>query len=169
MNAKAITIAILCFTAPIGVNAQESCDYLVESPENCNRFVGCINDGEDTFSGTSRGWETGFLHGEKKSGATCTGTWVFDGFIEKGEGKFSCSDDDNVEINFFTRGETIQAITGVTISEKGNRIRLWSSPDLTAYFKQEFPDSTIAGYQCGDTWIPLPTVFPDVEAATPTE
>lgn len=167
MNAKAIAIAILIFATPISASAQEACNYLPESPQNCARFVGCINEGETLFKGTSRGWEGGTLYGESATGITCTGTWRYDGRLDKGEGELTCSDGESANINFFARGKDAQAITGVAITNKGNRLRLWGSPDLSAFFKDQFPDAPVPGqtYQCGDTWIPLPTEFPDVPVA----
>jgi hypothetical protein len=172
MNVKAFTIAILCFGAPIGANAQEACIYNPESPESCNRFVGCFNDGEDTIIGTSRGWESGVLYGEKASGATCTGTWEYDTLLDKGKGTFTCSDGDSSKnLNFFRRGTKVQAVTAAAMTTQGNRMRMWSSPDLLVYFKQEFPDGPHPTYKCGDTWVPLPTTFPDVkpDSKTPSE
>jgi hypothetical protein len=169
MNAKAFAIAILCFTAPFGATAQETCNLAPDNPENCARFVGCFNEGETVISGTSRGWETGTLYGETPEGLTCSGTWEFDGFVEKGEGKITCSDGDSVDINFFTRGDTTQAITGVAITEQGKRLRLWASPDLPAFFKEQFPDAAHSGYQCGDAWMPMPKIFPEAPAAVPAD
>lgn len=163
MNAKAFAIAILTFTTPLTANAQESCNFIEESEQNCARFVGCINEGETIYKGTSRGWENGTLYGETTTGVVCTGTWSFDGVIEKGEGKLSCTDGEGANINFFARGETTQAITGVAITTKGKRLRLWGSTDLSAFFAERFPDAPVPGqtFQCGDVWLPLPTRFPD--------
>lgn len=168
MNAKAFAIAIFIFTTPMGALAQESCSFIEENENNCARFVGCINDGETIYKGTSRGWENGTLYGETTTGVVCTGTWSFDGVIEKGEGRLTCSDGEEALINFFSRGDTVQAIIGVAIIEKGNRLRLWGSPDLSAFFKEQFPDAPVPGqtYQCGETWIPLPTEFPERPAVT---
>lgn len=124
MNAKAFAIAILTFTVPFTVNAQESCEFIEESPQSCARFVGCINEGETLFKGTSRGWENGKLYGETATGIVCTGTWSYDGRLDKGEGALACSDGESAEINFFARGNDIQAITGVAITNNGNRLRL---------------------------------------------
>jgi hypothetical protein len=164
MNVKAITIAILCFSAPFGANAQESCAFNEESPESCNRFVGCLNGAEDIITGTSRGWETGKLYGKKASGAICEGTWEYDQILNKGKGAFTCSDGDSAtNLNFFARGSVIRAISGVAMTTDGNRLQLWSSADLTAYFKQEFPDGPHPTFKCGDKWVPLPDTYPDFE------
>lgn len=164
MNAKAFAIAILTFTAPLGATAQETCTILPEDPKNCARFVSCINEGETLFKGTSQGWQNGTLYGESTTGVTCTGTWSYDARLDKGEGSLICSDGESADINFFARGKNVQAITGVAITEQGNRLPLWGSPDLSAFFPEKFPDAPVPGqtYQCEDTWIPLPTKFLDV-------
>ncbi len=163
MNAKAFAIAILIFTVPMGANAQETCTFQEEGANNCARFVGCINEGETLFKGTSRGWENGTLYGETTTGVVCTGSWTYDGVIDKGEGSFACDDGESASINFFARGESTQAITGVAITNTGKRLRIWGSTDLSAFFAERFPDSPVPGqtYKCGDTWIPLPVEFPD--------
>lgn len=169
MNAKAFAIAILCFAAPISANAQDTCKFLEEDPASCNHFVGCINKNEDAIFGTSRGWDDGTLFGEKISGATCSGTWEFDALIGKGKGAFECSDGDSANnLNFFARGETIPAMTAVAITKNGNRLQMWTSPDLSIFFKEQFPDAPVPGqyFKCGDAWIELPTEFPELPASS---
>ncbi|MEJ6708374.1 MAG: hypothetical protein QNK92_06180 [Amylibacter sp.] len=113
MNAKAFAIAILIFTAPFGATAQETCNLSPDSPENCDRFVGCFTEGETVISGTARRWESGAMYGETPEGLSCSGTLKFDGFVEKGKSKISYSDGDSVEISFFSRGDTIQPSQGL--------------------------------------------------------
>ena len=159
MNARAFAIAIFCFAVPFAPQAQETCNFANESADNCARFVGCFNDGETVIAGTARGWEKGTLYGETGDGIVCEGTWSFDGFIEKGEGKFTCSDGDEADINFFSRGVTVQAIDGVAITKRGKRLRMWASPDLETFFAERFPDIPHPGYHCGDRWMPLTGLF----------
>jgi len=83
--------------------------------------------------------------------------------LDKGEGLLNCADGESAKINFFARGAgDVQAITGVAITEQGNRLRLWGSSDLSAFFKNLFPDAPAPGqtFQCGTVWMPLPTEFP---------
>lgn len=163
MNAKAFAIAIFSFALPFATNAQETCNYLEEDENNCSRFVGCINEGETLFKGTSRGWGGGTLYGETTTGSVCQGTWTYDARIDKGEGSFVCEDGEAATISFFARGETVSAITGVAITKNGKRLRIWGSPDLSAFFAERYPDAPSVGqmFKCGDVWMPLPTTFPD--------
>jgi hypothetical protein len=168
MNTKFLAIALFYLAVPLAPQAQIACTVKEESPANCSRIVGCINDGETIFKGTSRGWEEGTVYAETLTGEVCTGTWKFIDSVNKGEGTFHCTDGETFNINFFKRGEKEQDFTGVAISDQGNRVRLWGSVDLSAFFSETFPDAPVPGqsYQCGDIWIPLPTEFPD-EPVTP--
>ncbi len=161
MNARTIAIAIFLLAGPSFAQTERACKTVLESPENCAHFVGCINEGKTLIFGTSRGWDKGGIYGETSEGAVCTGSWEFDGFIQKGKGNFDCTNGERADINFFSRGDTIQVITGVSITDQGNRLRLWASADLPRFFAEQFPDKPKGGFVCGSTWIPLPTVYPD--------
>lgn len=168
MNAKAFAIAILTFTLPQVAQGHEICTFLEEDETNCARFVGCINEGETLFKGTSRGWETGKIYGLTQTNEVCTGEWTFIAPINKGEGTFVCGEDETFDMNFFARGDNRLGVTGVAMTNKGNRVRLWGSADLPAFIAELFPDAPTPGqtYQCGDAWIPLPTEFPEVAVAS---
>jgi hypothetical protein len=171
MNAKFLAIALFCLAAPLAPQAQDTCTFQEENENSCARFVGCINEGETLFKGTSRGWETGKVYGETLTGDVCTGEWKFIAPINKGEGKFTCAENETFDINFFARGESALGVTGVAMTSKGNRVRLWGSADLSAFFAELYPDAPIPGqgYKCGDLWVPLPTEFPDAPVTPKTD
>ena len=171
MNTKAFAIAILSAALSSAAWAEDNCAFAPEDERNCARFVGCVNDGETFFKGTSRGWEVGHVYGLTQTGEVCEGDWKFITSINKGEGSFKCGEDETFEMNFFNRGEFGLGVTGVAITSKGNRVRLWGSHDLPTFFAERYPDAPVPGqmFKCGDAWIPVPTEYPEVPEAKATE
>ena len=142
------------------VNAQDTCAFAEGSPENCTRFVGCINTDGTHFHGTATGWENGALTALTSTGETCTGTWSFNPLIEKGDGLLTCSNGEEGRLTFFTRDDATNAISGIAITNQGNRLQMWSSNELPTYLARKFPDGNHPGFQCGETWIGYPESFP---------
>lgn len=154
------------FLSGTAASAQDlsPCSYKPEDPANCVRFVGCVNNGEAHFFGTARGWDKGPLFGMTSSGATCAGEWSYDERLNRGKGRMTCSDGNKAGFSFFSRDGKVQTHTGVTISDKGDRMSMWTGANLIEYFSVKYPDQPQAGFECGPKWVPFPEPFLDEPA-----
>lgn len=156
-----ICAALFLFCTPLAAIADPTaCTYLDQDDASCVRFAGCVNDGVAHFFGTSIGWHKGTLHGQNSNGAICKGEWTFNNFIRKGQGTMACEDGRSARISFFARSKEIHVITGVAISDQGDRMSMWTGANLLEYLEQTYPDGAHPGFQCGANWVKLPDVFP---------
>jgi hypothetical protein len=158
---NAIAILLLVTGAATAQTEPDSCPFIAESPESCIRFVGCINSDGAYFTGTSLGWLSGTVYGKTSEGSTCEGTWENSENGDKGVGNFNCDNGENAIFKYFPRGEEFTVLSGVAISSEGRRMITWAGVDLQGYLREKFPDGDHPGFQCGETWVPYPTVFPE--------
>lgn len=152
-------LAPLLILAVMASTPALACTFKPDDPTSCVRFVGCVNAGEAHFFGFARGWDAGPLTGSTSSGATCTGDWTYDERLNRGKGSIACSDGNKAGFSFFSRDGQVQTHTGVTISDKGDRMSLWTGGGLIDYFAAKHPDQSQAGFQCGENWVPFPKAF----------
>jgi hypothetical protein len=157
---NAIAIFLLAATTAQAQETIPPCVFLPDSPQNCIRFVGCINADGASFAGRSFGWNSGTVYGETSEGSICTGTWQNDNSQTKGVGDLTCDNGETATFKYFTRGEDFAGLKGVAISSQSRRMITWAAADLESYLKTKFPTGEHPGFQCGPAWIPLPDVFP---------
>lgn len=154
---KAIGIFLL-FASP--ATAKDTCDFIEGAPENCVRFAGCVNNGTAHFYGTAVGWDAGSLYGITSNNAACQGDWTYSEFLKRGQGVMECSDGPKTQISFFARSQKVEVFKGIAINTGGERMTMWTGENLLAFFEEQFPDGEHPGFQCGETWVKLPTPFP---------
>ena len=160
MNPTAKAIAIFClFASPLA--AQADCSFEPGSPNNCIRFVGCIGEDGTHFHGISIGWGSGTVQGRTSDGESCQGTWEAARNNRRGEGYLNCGPTETAKFKFFSRGKDLQILSGVAVSSEGRRMVTWAGNDLEGYLKDRFPNGPHPGFQCGQTWVAMPTEFPD--------
>ncbi|PLS21693.1 hypothetical protein [Neptunicoccus cionae] len=155
LPSKAIAILLLCAPSAMADTRPASCVFDPESPQNCVRFVGCLDGEGEYFYGTTIGQTSGTLSGRTSEGETCFGTWANEEGKPNGASTLTCGPE-SARFKYFARSSDFKVVSGVAISDKGRRMISWAGADLEGYLRVKFPGKTESGFQCGESWIPLP-------------
>jgi hypothetical protein len=147
------TLAAQTSTQPDNPTPAPACVTLPDNETSCMRFVGCLNKGEETFTGRAQGWNEGTITATTNAGNTCTGTWSYSNFLEKGTGEMTCSNAETTQISFFSRQK--HAITGLGISNQKRRLLMWAGADLAKFATSLNPTISPPAVQCGTVWLPV--------------
>ncbi|WP_069300151.1 hypothetical protein [Neptunicoccus sediminis] len=155
LPSKAIAILLLCAPSAFAQSQSKTCVFDPESPQSCVRFVGCIDNEGEFFHGTSIGQTSGTLSGRTSEGETCFGTWANEKGKTSGTSTLTCGPE-SARFKYFTRSNDFNVVSGVAVSDKGRRMMSWAGADLEGYLQVKFPGNAKSGFECGDTWVPLP-------------
>jgi hypothetical protein len=109
--------------------------------ESCSHVVACIG-GDTLFVGGSVGWDTGTVHGELYSGATCEGAW--DSTI--GQAEFHCSDGTEGAVTYTSIDEATGTTIGGGVTLDGRPVEAWSGHAIAEFIERETGRVTL---QCG--------------------
>ena len=110
-----------------------------ETGAYCVRFVACIEETGEHFSGHALGHDDGALAATSSLGASCAGNW-WRTRLGFGRADFACDDGrSGGALYTWFEPETGTAI-GTGVFADGARARFWSGSDLECYFRETAPD-----------------------------
>lgn len=109
-----------------------------DTGDYCVRFVACIEETGEHFSGYALGHDAGAIATTSSLGASCTGHW-WRTRLGFGRAEFTCDDGrSGGALYTWFEPESGTAI-GTGVFTGGARVRFWSGSDLERYFRQTAP------------------------------